>query len=282
MRDALSRIQPQFSFSLRTIQTTGDRRGEWNVFDRVGVFVRELEEALLGGKIQMAVHSLKDLPTTLPQGLYVPCVPVRANPFDALVTRDGRKLDELPEGARIGTSSLRRRAQLLRYRPDLRVLELRGNLDTRLRKLREGQYDAIVIAVSGMERLGRKSEITETLPEEVVMPPAGQGALGIELHKEDELSASIVAPLNDQASFECVSAERMVMRELGAGCRVPVAVLCTREERLKIRVRVCDTDGRRCVEAQGEGETPEQTVGSLLSRLDRDTVRSILMEIRGK
>jgi len=207
-----------------TLETSGDH------FDRKkiaqiglkGVFIKELEEALLDRRVDLAVHSLKDVPTDSPRGLAFPAITRREEPRDCLVSRDGLALAKLPAGARVGTSSLRRQAQLRHARPELQVLELRGNVDTRLAKLARGDYDAIVVAKVGLERLGRAAAITEIFSPEIMLPAVGQGALAVETRAEDVELASLLASLDDAATRVAVTAERALLAELQGGCQVPV------------------------------------------------------------
>lgn len=203
------------------IRTTGDKITDVPLakVGTKGLFTKEIEEALLDGRIDLAVHSLKDLPTELPQGLKLAAVPQREDPHDALA---GRRLAELPQGAKVGTSSLRRVAQLRAARPDLQVESVRGNLDTRLRKLSEGQYDAVVLAAAGLKRLGWADRIAELLPFEVMCPAVGQGALAIETRDDGGAAAAFCARLDDAPTRAAVTAERAVLAELGGGCQVPI------------------------------------------------------------
>jgi hydroxymethylbilane synthase len=189
--------------------------------------VKEIEEALLSGEIDLAVHSMKDVPTVLPVGLAILCVPPREDPRDALISRDGRSFKDLPHGARIGTSSLRRQSQLLHARPDLTIAMLRGNLDTRLKKLREGQFDAIVLAAAGLRRLGWAHEITEYLAPQISLPAIGQGALGIEGRRDDLFIRSLLRGLDHAPSKTAVLAERALLHRLQGGCQVPIAAHAT-------------------------------------------------------
>ena len=213
---------------LRIFTTQGDKiqdRPLQSVGDD-GFFVRELEEALLRGEIDLAVHSLKDLPHQQPAGLVVPSIPGRYDACDVLVSRNGKTLDELPQGAKVGTSSTRRASQLLAHRPDLQILPLRGNVDTRIRKLHEGdkgvEYDAIVLATAGIERLGRGDEITQKLPFTVMLPAPGQGALGPECRADDENMLSLLALLNNAEAQAAVECEKSFLAALGGGCQTPV------------------------------------------------------------
>ncbi len=215
---------------IRVIRTTGDRIGAVPLAALgsqqgvKGVFTKEIEEALLAGGIDCAVHSLKDLPTDLDVRLSLGCVPGRADPRDALV---GRRLADLRPGDRVGTGSLRRAAQLRLLRPDVVVAEIRGNVDTRLGKLRAGAYDAILLAAAGLERLGLRSEIAECLDTDTMIPAIGQGALGIEIRTGDEQSLECLRPLHDAKVEAEVGAERSLLRALGGGCEIPIGAHAT-------------------------------------------------------
>ena len=189
-----------------------------------GIFVKELEEALLEGAVDLAVHSMKDVPTTLSPGLALSAITLREDPRDCLISR-GHTLKMLPAGARVGTSSLRRQAQLRHVRADLDVVDLRGNVDTRLKKLEHGEYDAIVLAMAGVNRLGLADRITQVLDEDVMLPAAGQGALGIETREGDAGTTERLAPLDDAETRACVTAERSLLHALQGGCQVPLGVL---------------------------------------------------------
>ena len=213
---------------IEVIKTTGDRLQEVT-FAQVGskgMFTLEIEEALAAGRIDLAVHSLKDLPTELPEQFALGATPPRVDPRDVLVSRDFASFQELPKGARVGTSSLRRRAQLRALRPDLEYVEFRGNVDTRLRKLGEGQAEAIVLAAAGLDRLEKTEWIRERIEPEVVCPAAGQGALGIEIRAGDVRVSQVVGFLNDPATRFAVTAERIALASLGGGCQVPIGVHC--------------------------------------------------------
>ncbi len=213
---------------IEVIKTTGDRLQEVT-FAQVGtkgMFTLEIEQALADGRIDLAVHSLKDLPTELPAGFALGAVPTRADARDVLVSKNFAGLNELPPGARVGTSSLRRRSQLRHVRPDLEFVEFRGNVDTRLRKLGEGQVEAIVLAAAGLDRLGMTDWVRERLEVEVVCPAAGQGALGIEIREGDQEIAEAVSFMEDCATRFAVTAEREALAALGGGCQVPIGVHC--------------------------------------------------------
>ena len=187
-----------------------------------GVFIKELEDALLAGTIDLAVHSMKDVPTETPQGLAFPAISKREDVRDCFISRRGVTLEKLPPGSRVGTSSLRRQAQLLLHRPDLQPVELRGNVDTRMKKVAAGAYDAIILAKAGVDRLGMSEKITEVLSTEIMLPAVGQGALGIETREADPETSNLVAALDDEGTRSCVTAERALLRELEGGCQVPL------------------------------------------------------------
>ena len=219
----LGALYPGVSFDTVTIRTTGDARVNvpFAAVGTKGMFVKEIEEALLAGEIDFAVHSMKDMPGELTDGLSLAATPPRVDPRDALVSPH-RHIGDVPEGGRVGTSSLRRRAQLTALRPDLQVEELRGNLDTRLRKLDEGLYDAILLACAGLERLGYADRIRERLPVEQFVPAPGQGALALEIRSGDDKMRGLLSPLNDPSTADAVRAERAFQAALGAGCTFPV------------------------------------------------------------
>ncbi|MDI1433444.1 hydroxymethylbilane synthase [Polyangium sorediatum] len=245
---ALVEVSPGLEVGELEVVTSGDK-----ITDRPlqevggkGLFVKELEEALLDGRAHFAVHSYKDVPAVIPDGLVISCVPRREDPRDVFITRTGATLAELPAGARVGTSSLRRAAAIGVARPDLGILPLRGNVDTRLRKLEEGQVDAIVLALAGLKRLGLERRATEILDPTVMLPAIGQGALGIECREADEETRRALAPLDDPETSVRVAAERGVMVALGADCRTPVAAHAVRtDEGLWIRAMIAEVDGTR-------------------------------------
>lgn len=206
------------------IKTSGDQfqQAEIAKIGVKGVFIKEIEEALLEGRVDVAVHSMKDVPTAVPVGLAFPAISKRGDPRDCLVSRNSAGLDQLPRGARVGTSSVRRQAQLRHVRPDLQFCELRGNVDTRLRKLEEGQYDAIVLAKAGLDRLGCSDRITEVLSPDICLPAVGQGALGVEARAEDQDRMGRLAPLDDQETRVAVTAERALLDVLEGGCQLPL------------------------------------------------------------
>ena len=218
-----------------------------------GVFTKEIEDALIAGSIDLAVHSLKDLPTELDSCLVVKVIPQRADPRDALA---GMPLVELPKGAKVGTSSLRRGAQMRRLRPDVQVEDIRGNVDTRLRKLAEGRYDAILLASAGLQRLGCQDRIAEILEPEVMLPAVGQGALGIETRVGDDTINELLSPLDDPQTRIAVTAERALLSALGGGCQMPLGAYATLDgERLSLLAVVVSEDGGRAVRVAVAGES---------------------------
>ena len=224
IRDQLLMAHADLTVAVEHITTKGDL-----ILDRPlsaigdkGLFVTEIEDAMRAGRIDLAVHSAKDLPSELPPDMLLAAFPPRADPRDALIARDHMRLADLPVGAHVGTSSMRRACQLRHLRPDLRIGDLRGNVDTRLRKLREGQYDAIVLAAAGLERLGWAGEISEYLDPRVMLPAVSQGILGIEIRAADQATAELLAVLDDPAAHVAATAERAFLARIGGGCQVPI------------------------------------------------------------
>jgi hydroxymethylbilane synthase len=236
-----------------------------------GAFVRGVEAALLDGRADVAVHSAKDLPTTEPVGLTLAAFPARADPRDVIVCRDGRVFAELPAGARLGTSSPRRAAIARSLRPDLEVLPIRGNVDTRLRKLHDGEYDALVLAGAGLARLGRLDQVTEFCDPSIWVPAAGQGALAVQCRAGDPAEA-VLTTIDDEGTRAEITAERAVLRRLGSGCRTPVGALATAAEgRLSLRAVLVSPDGRRTVIAGSEGSLAD--ADALGSAVAEDLIR---------
>jgi hydroxymethylbilane synthase len=242
------------------IKTSGDKLDHLP-FGQVGLkgmFIKEVEDALLDGRVDLAVHSLKDVPSEVPETLRLAAICEREDVRDALISRSGQSLDDLTQGARIGTSSLRRQSQLRHYRPDLRMCELRGNVGTRLTKLERGECDAIVLAKAGLDRLGMSERITQVLPEEISLPAAGQGALAIEARTGDRELARLLAALDHEATRRCVAAERALLAALGGGCQVPIGAW-GRIERdashdvLKLDAAVLSPDGTECLRQSAVG-----------------------------
>jgi hydroxymethylbilane synthase len=251
---------------IEIIKTTGDHLQTASLIQAggKGLFTKEIEEALLNGAIDLAVHSLKDLPTENPEGLTIAAIPEREDPRDAMV---GATPEELRQGARVGTSSGRRGAQLLNLRPDLDIQPIRGNVDTRLRKLREGQFDAIMLAAAGLRRLGLEGEIAHFFTADEICPAPAQGALAVQTRTED-LAFEICSALNHPVTAECVRCERSVLAALGGGCQLPVGVLAEADdESLYVRATVLSADGRHAIRKGmiGPRSNPEG-VGALVAR----------------
>lgn len=257
---ALQKLRPTLECEEKIITTQGDK-----VLDKSlpeiggkGLFTQELETELLSGAVHCAVHSLKDLPVENPAGLTIGCIPARAEVRDALISGASLRLASLPQNAVVGTSSLRRAAQLLALRPDLKIVSLRGNVDTRLRKALAGQYAAIVLAGAGLTRLGLDSHVSEWLPLEVMLPAPGQGALAIQCRADDFATLEILSALEDQATRQCVSAERAFLQGLGGGCAVPVAAYAEKSSgyplpAIQLRGLVISADGKTAVSVAGAG-----------------------------
>ncbi|TKB72656.1 MAG: hydroxymethylbilane synthase [Nitrospira sp.] len=282
----LHKLAPHVTVTLQRIQTSGDKILDVPLaqIGGKGLFVKEIEEALLSGEIDLAVHSMKDVPTELPEGLAILCVPPREDPRDALISRDGLLFHDLPRGAKIGTSSLRRQSQLLHARPDLTIALLRGNLDTRLRKLREGQYDAIVLAAAGLRRLAWAHEITEYLSPQISLPAIGQGALGIEGRRDDLFIRSLLSGLNHASSMTAVLAERALLHRLQGGCQVPIAAHATvTGTGVRLEGLVSSVDGKELFRETADGtiEDPESIGIQLAERLLARGGDRILREIYG-
>ncbi|MDI9819565.1 MULTISPECIES: hydroxymethylbilane synthase [unclassified Legionella] len=255
--DKIKAYYPTMRIELVPMVTSGDKfqKDKLQSVGGKGLFVKELEEALLDKRADIAVHSMKDVPATFPKGLALISIIERANPFDALISRENLKLQELPKGSRIGTTSLRRQSQLLAIRPDLEIKPLRGNINTRLEKLKAGEYDAIILAAAGLERLGMEKVITEVLNDDLILPACGQGALGIEGRKNDPAIQKLTAPLNNLLSATCVHAERHVNALLGGNCHVPLAVYCKPKanEQLALYAKVLTSDGKMVLEDNQNG-----------------------------
>jgi hydroxymethylbilane synthase len=252
------------------IKTTGDKILD-SPLSRIGgkgLFVKEIEDALLEERVDLAVHSMKDVPAELPGGLTFASFPRREDPRDAFVSLHWSRLGDLPADSRVGTSSLRRAAQLLRARPDLEIVPLRGNVDTRLRKVREGTVDAVILATAGLRRLGFADRITEIIPENVILPAIGQGALGLEVREADKKTIDILQGLNHEPTEWTVRAERALLKELGGGCQVPMAAYCRVEEnQIHLLGMVADLDGSRMIQDEMTGDRSQaMEMGAALGR----------------
>jgi len=282
----------EIEIEIEIIHTTGDKItdvplamvGTKGGFGK-GVFTKEIEEALAAGRVDLAVHSLKDLPTELPKGFEIAAITKREDPRDALCSRKYSKIEDLPQGARVGTSSLRRQAQLKAIRPDLEIHPLRGNVDTRLRKLEQGEYDAIILASAGLRRLGKTELIRQIIPAEIMCPAAGQGALGIEIREGDDNIRELLKFLDDPAARAATTCERALLNSLGGGCQVPIgafaqvqvdgqqqpsaakaesvhnsssARLKSCPSRLHLESVVADPDGSKVLRDSRDGDDPEK------------------------
>ena len=284
----LARRFPAVTFEIRTITTKGDvhRDLPLALVGGKGLFTKEIENALLSGEVALAVHSMKDLPTEIHPDLAIGAVPPREDPHDVLISRAPGGLDALPQGAKIGTSSLRRRAQLLAARPDLAIQEFRGNLDTRLRKLAEGGLDAIVVAHAGLNRLHAQPDNLQVIPYEIMLPAVGQGALAVEIRKEDSEAREIVSAIDDMATRRCVEAERALLAGLEGGCQVPIGAIAegTDGGRIHLRAVVCSLDGRAVVRGgiRGAAEAAAEMGAELASKLRADGADGILESVRGR
>lgn len=281
VKDRLESAHSGLEVSIKIITTTGDRITDVSLptlgAQGKGLFTKELEDEMLDRRIDIAVHSLKDLPTDLPDGLHIGAIGEREDVRDALVTKNAEGFKQLPHGARVGTSSLRRQAQLIAVRSDLRFEPVRGNVDTRLRKVEAGEYDAIVLASAGLRRLGYADRITEYLSEELVLPAVGQGALAIESRVDDPAVDSLITVLEHTPTRIACEAERSFLKGLGGGCLVPIAALARiTGEQLTIRGLVASTDGREIIRGSAEGIVDNASgVGLTLAQelLDRGAAR---------
>lgn len=260
IKSRLEQLYPQLTVELVTFVTQGDKILDTPLakIGGKGLFVKELESALLDGRADLAVHSMKDVPMQLPEGLTLAVICERENPFDAFVSNHYAHFDELPQGAVVGTSSLRRKCQILQQRPDLVIKDLRGNVGTRLGKLDEGQYDAIILASAGLKRLGLEQRIRHHVASDMSLPAVGQGALGLECRDQDQAVLDLITPLAHAETQYCVRAERAFNAYLEGGCQVPIAGFATlKGEHLHIEGRVGSVDGTVLLKASLEG-TVEQ------------------------
>lgn len=269
-RESLQRLNPGIEIKIEIIKTTGDVKSDpLSVIGGKGVFTKELEEALLDGRIDIAVHSLKDLPTILPDGLAISAICQREDPRDALVLRAGTQgsLVDLPERAVVGTSSQRRLAQLKALRGDVEVKDLRGNVDTRIRKLDEGQYDALILATAGLVRLGLQDRISTRIPFDEMLPAVGQGAIGIEVHSDNEAAVDATSKLEHRSTRIACLAERAFLRGLGGGCQLPIAAHAVLEEDLLVvDGLVAKPDGSEILRDRVSGPPAEaEPLGSALA-----------------
>jgi hydroxymethylbilane synthase len=284
VRSKILALDPSLEVELEKIKTTGDKILDVPLAQvgGKGLFVKEIEEAMLRGDIDLAVHSMKDVPTMLPEGLHLRAVLEREDPRDAFVSLEATGVRDLKAGARLGTSSLRRSCQIGNIRPDIEIVSLRGNLDTRMRKLDEGQFDAVVLAVAGMKRLGFGDRITEALEPDVCLPAIAQGAVGIECRVDDGFINELLAPLKHRESEVCVEAERACLKRLEGGCQVPIAAHAVLEgDMLGMDALVGSVSGDRIIRKRMEGAAGEAgAIGTeIAERLLRDGADEILAEV---
>ncbi|WP_256756732.1 hydroxymethylbilane synthase [Cohnella sp. WQ 127256] len=287
LKDICSRENLAFTFEVKPIITRGDRILDVTLskVGGKGLFVKEIEEALLTSEIDLAIHSMKDMPFELPVGLVIGAVPQREDPRDCLISREGKSLAELPEGARVGTSSLRRAAQLQAHRPDLRIESIRGNIDTRLRKLTEEGLDAILLAAAGLHRMGWKDRITEYLTPEVCLPAVGQGALAIECRDNDPEVLHLLGLLNDTATERTVAAERRLLGLLNGGCQVPIGAYArldteASDSTMALIGLVSSPDGTRLLRETATGTDPHIVGSEVAQALLHRGAGNILAESR--
>lgn len=285
-KDQLLATFPHLQVEIQVISTQGDRQAEVPLAQMGGkeVWTKEIEHALLNHEIDLAVHSLKDLPTQLPEGLILGAVSKREDVRDAFVSRSGCSFEELKDGARVATSSLRRQAQLLHVRPDLRIESVRGNVDTRLRKLETESFDALILAAAGLIRLGFGDRITEFLDPEICVPAPGQAALGIETRAGDDRIAEFIQALNDPHGFRDVTAERSLLRTLEGGCRVPIGALATNNNGVFGLTGVVATpDGKRVIREtdSGDPDKPVELGQAVAKKLRSKGADEILSNLEG-
>ncbi|MEE8111464.1 MAG: hydroxymethylbilane synthase [Acidobacteriota bacterium] len=270
VREALQKKNPRLRISILPIRTQGDREMDLELtrFPGKGIFVKEIEDALLSGKIDVAVHSLKDVPSELPPGLTLAAVPRREDSRDCLVTLQPSTLEDLPAGSRVGTGSPRRVSQILAYRNDLRIVPLRGNIGTRLRKLREGECEAVILAHAGIRRLGLEDIALHCIDPDICLPAPGQGALGIEVRENDTEILGLLRGINHSPSSRTVQAERAFLAGLGGGCRVPIAALATvrGQGKLLLRGLVSNAEGTDILRFHAEGKGSPEDLGERLAR----------------
>jgi len=285
IKEEIEAAFPELVVQLKKIKTTGDKITDVPLakVGGKGLFVKEIEEALFRGEIGLAVHSMKDVPSFLPEGLHLAAITRREDPRDAVISQNGKRLLDLPRGARIGTSSLRRQSQIRHLRPDFEIIPLRGNLDTRINKIEKDRLDAVVLAAAGMHRMGWEDRITEYLDPELCVPAVGQGALGLECRVSDKEVNPMLIRFNHAITSRCVRAERAFLKRLEGGCQVPIAAYAQLrdEERLVLEGLVASVDGSRIIRdgIAGDPEQPEMLGLDLAERLLTQGADAILREI---
>lgn len=271
VRDRLLALHPGLAVELVVMKTTGDKILDSPLakIGGKGLFVKELEQAMLEGRADLAVHSMKDVPVDLPDGLHIACVLSREDPRDCMLARHGGGLDTLPQGAVVGTSSLRRRSQLRALRPDLDLRDLRGNVNTRLAKLDAGEFDAIVLALAGLKRLGLDGGVTQKFATDVMLPAIGQGIIGIECRRGDSRVEALIAPLHDADARDVIAAERALNAALHGGCQVPIAGHAVLDgDRLSLMGLVASLDGREFIRADANGARADAAaLGTCVGRM---------------
>ena len=280
VKSELERLHNSVNVNIRIIATSGDKIQDVPLakIGGKGLFVKEIEEALLVKEIDIAIHSMKDVPMKLPEELQISVITKRENPLDALISKNGEKLDDLPLGSTIGTSSLRRSSQLLKYRGDLKIEALRGNIDTRLKKLDEGKYGAILLAAAGLNRLGWANRITEEVSHEILLPAMGQGALGIETRRDDIQIYNFISDLDHEQTHCAVNAERALVGALDGGCQIPIGAYATVDGRLiRLRGLVASLDGKTIYKldktgAVGGASKIGQELGAELLKMGADYI----------
>jgi hydroxymethylbilane synthase len=278
---------PDIEVSVQIIKTSADKDTTTSLRSSpsIGVFVKELEQALLREEVDLAVHSMKDVPTKLTDGLFISAIPEREDARDALITNQAISLSELPEGCRIGTGSFRRQSQLLAVRPDLKIMDIRGNVETRIRKMEEGFYDVIILACAGLRRLGLQNRISSVIGFENMLPAPGQGALAVETRIKDSRTNRIVSMLNHPPTANAVTAERDFLQHLGGGCNVPIAIFARPEnDLLLIDALVASPDGKRIVRDTicDKAENSSKAVSILAERILSQGGDAILKEFRNR
>lgn len=287
----LMKTNPGVEITLTKIKTTGDMILDVPLakVGGKGLFVKEIEDAMLRGEIDLAVHSMKDVPTVLPDGLHLRCMAKREDPRDAFLSRSSGSFMDLPQGGTVGTSSLRRQCQLMAVRPDIKIEQLRGNLDTRIRKMEEGLYDAVILAAAGIRRMGWAGKIREYIDPETCLPAIGQGAIGIECRKDDAFMNDVLSVLQHQDTWDCVAAERALLKRLEGGCQVPIAAYARilREggrERLRLAGLVGSITGDRIIKDAIESDVSdgEKAGTELAETLLKRGAGEILKEVYGK
>lgn len=283
----LSRLNPGIEFHVEKISTKGDKITDVPLsrLGGVGLFTKELETALIKGKIDIAVHSAKDVPTEIHGELTIGATPKRENPHDVLISNNNATLERLPDNARIGTSSLRRKAQLLAFRPDFKILDLRGNLDTRLKKLETDDMDAIIVAYAGLLRMSYTGQVSQIIPFDIMLPAVGQGALCIEIRKNDAQIKKIVSGIDDTQTRIAVEAERALLAKLQGGCQVPIGAYAQiRGDEVHLEAIIITLDGDHAIRDEHSGPLNQASkIGDALAqRMLEDGGMKILNEIRQK